>query len=204
MRRTRLFFIALTAALLGACGDPDGSGSAGNTGGSGGQGGGGQGGDGQGGAAGGAGGAGGSGGGGGQGGAGGSSPAKPVEGESKVVRSCAPNDGPAFTFTIGIAASTCDAMPLVPVLRISIFTNIDSPAGKTWDVAQSSPDGFGVFYPSADPSDLVFTKEGTLKIDTWDATKAATGSYDLVLQDGTHLAGSFNAVACLVEQPMCG
>src|SRR5687768_6175635 len=110
MRRMRLFLGLLTAALLVACGDSDGSGT-GASGGAGRQGGQGQGG---------AGGEGGSGGaGGGQGGSGGGSPAKPVEGESKVVRSCAPDDGPAFTFTIGLAASTCDAMPLVPVLRVS-------------------------------------------------------------------------------------
>jgi hypothetical protein len=186
----------LTAALLIACGDTTdgaGSGGAGGAGGSGGSGGaGGSGGSGQGGE----GGAGGSG--------GGAGPAMPVAGESNVVKSCAPNDGPAYTFTIGLTAATCGAMPAGPVLRLTIYTKLDMPAGNTWDMAQNSPDGFALYYPGDDPSNLVFGQEGTLTVDTWDATKAATGSYDVVLVDGTHLVGDFNATACLAESPMCG
>lgn len=183
-------------SLVVACGDSDGGGS-GTPGGSGGSAGGsgGQGGEGMGGAGGGAGGA---------GGAGGGAAAMPVEGESNVVRSCAPNDGPAYTVVIGLSAPTCGAMPAGEVLRVSIWTKLDMLAGNTWDVAQNSQDGFAAYYPGVDPSDLVFSSQGTLEIKTWDEMTSITGSYDIVLKDGTHLAGDFDATPCLVEMPMCG
>ena len=191
----RRFRTLLTAALLIGCGDSETGGSTSTASSAGGSGQGGEGGEG---------GAGGGDGGGGAGGGGGVGPAMPVEGESNVVRSCAPNDGPAYTFAIGLSASTCGAMPAGPVLRISIYTKLDMPAGNMWDVAQNSPDGFAVYYPGDDPSNLVFGKKGMLTVKTWDQTKAATGSYDVELVDGTHLVGLFNATACLVEAPMCG
>jgi hypothetical protein len=128
----------------------------------------------------------------------------PVPGESNVVRDCAPNDGPAYTVTVGLAAGTCNAMPAGPVLRIRMWTKLDMPAGNTWDLAENSPDGFAVYSPGGDPSNLIYSSKGTLAIKTWDEMTKVTGSYDIELTDGTHLVGDFNAAACLNDMPMCG
>lgn len=138
------------------------------------------------------------------GGAGGIGPAMPVQGESNVERSCAPNDAPAYVVVIGLAAAACGSPPAGPVLRVSLYTNIDMPAGSTWDLTENSPDGFALYQPGGDPSNLVFGSKGTLSIDTWDEMTTVTGSYDIELTDGTHLVGEFNATACLENMPMCG
>lgn len=186
----RGFLMILAAALLVARGDSDGGGNGTSSGSSSSAGGAGQGGAG--------------GGEGGAGGGGGSAAAMPVEGESNVVRSCAPNDGPGYTVVIGLSATTCGAAPAGEVLRISIWSKLDMLAGSTWDVAQNSPDGFAAYYPGGDPSNLVFSNKGTLVIKTWDEAASITGSYDVELTDGTHIAGDFDATPCLVEMPMCG
>jgi hypothetical protein len=146
---------------------------------------------------------GGSGGTGGQGGAGGSA-AVPVEGESRTIKSCAPDDGTAFTIEIGLPQATCDAAQAGPLLRISFYTHVDAPAGNTFVISQEiTGDGQAIFNPGGDPSNLIFAKNGTLTVDTWD-TASATGGYDIIFTDGTHLAGTFNAVGCLTNSPMCG
>ncbi len=62
----------------------------------------------------------------------------------------------------------------------------------------------GIYQPdSADPSNLVVVTSGALKVATWDMV-GATGTYDVILLDGTHLAGSFDALACLQTPGLCG
>lgn len=201
------YFPLIAIALLVACGDTDSSSGAGQTASSttGGDGGGGAG-SGEGGAGGAGGGAQGSGGAGGSaqgsGGAGGSA-AMPVPGQSSATRDCAPNDGPAITITIGLAARTCDAKPAGSVFRMTFYTHVDSPAGNTWNLDPNGGEAQGIYQPAGDPSNLVVVKTGSLSITTWDMVDAK-GSYDVTLNDGTHLAGSFDAIACLTNQPMCG
>jgi hypothetical protein len=138
----------------------------------------------------------------GSGGAGGSA-AMPVPGESRAVRDCAPDDGPARTITIGLAARTCDAQPAGSVFRMTFYTHVDSPAGNTWNLASNGGEAQGIYQPDGDPSNIIVVKTGSLSITTWDMMNAK-GSYDVVLNDGTHLAGSFDAIACLTDQPLCG
>jgi hypothetical protein len=202
------YFPLIAIALLVACGDTDSSSGAGQiaSGATGGDGGGGAG-SGEGGAGGTGGSAQGSGGAGGSaqgsGGAGGGSAAMPVPGQSSAIRDCAPNDGPAITITIGLAARTCDAMPAGSVFRMTFYTHVDSPAGNTWNLAANGGEAQGIYQPAGDPSNLVVVKTGSLSITTWNMVDAK-GSYDVILNDGTHLAGSFDAIACLTNQPMCG
>lgn len=140
--------------------------------------------------------------GGGQGGSGGSA-AMPVDGESRTIRSCAPDDGPALSVEIGLASKTCGSPAGGPLLRIIFYTHIDNPAGNVFDLAPSAGEAQAIYNPGGDPSNIIGSASGALSVDTWDMA-AAKGSYDVVMNDGTHLAGTFDAIACLMDQPMCG
>lgn len=138
----------------------------------------------------------------GSGGAGGSA-AMPVPGESKAARDCAPNDGPAITLTMGLAARSCDAQSAGSTFRITFYTHVDNPAGNTWTFGSNVAEAHGAYQPDGDPSNILYIKSGSLSISTWDMMNVK-GSYDVTLNEGTHLAGSFDATACLEGQPLCG
>lgn len=77
------------------------------------------------------------------------------------------------------------------------------PAGHTWNLSPNVGEGQGNYTPAADPASFVTVQTGTLSVDTWGAD-SATGSYDVILMDGTHLSGSFDAIPCLMNPAMCG
>lgn len=137
------------------------------------------------------------------GGQGGNSGGMPVAGEAAASPSCAPNDGPAFTIEIGLTERSCASPTGGTVLRLSFWTNTSMPAGHTWDLSPNAGEGQGTYTPASDPANFVAVETGTLAIDTWGAD-SATGSYDVILKDGTHLSGSFDAIPCLMNPAMCG
>lgn len=139
----------------------------------------------------------------GQGGGGGHSSGMPVDGAAAVSPSCAPDDGAAFTIEIGLTDRSCAAAPSGSVLRLSFWTNTSMPAGHTWNLAPNVGEGQGTYTPIADPTSFVSMDSGTLVVDTWAADSAA-GSYDVMLKDGTHLSGTFDAIPCLMTPAMCG
>jgi len=127
-----------------------------------------------------------------------------VPGEARVESDCAPDDGAAYSFHIGLAAASCDASPEGALLRITVWTGLDHMAGGAWNLAPSVGVAGTWYSPSGSSSDLVNGASGILRVTTWDETAGATGTYDVVLEDGTHLSGSFDAVACLGDGPLCG
>lgn len=139
----------------------------------------------------------------GQGGAGGASAGTPVEGQAVLTPSCAPNDGKAFTIEIGLAERSCTASPMASLLRLSFWTHVDMPAGNTWNLSPNIGEGQGNYTPASDPANFIGVDSGTLKMDVWTAD-SASGNYDVILMDGTHLSGSFDAIPCLMNPAMCG
>jgi len=148
-------------------------------------------------------------GGGGTGGAGsggggtGGSAVMPVAGEASATPSCAPDDGPAYTIDLGLPERSCVSKPAGPFLRLTFYTHVASPAGNTWDMAIPAGEAQGIYQPDGDPSNIIVVKSGALSVTAWD-TASAKGSYDVILNDGTHLAGSFDAIVCPGDPPLCG
>lgn len=126
----------------------------------------------------------------------------PVEGDARVERSCAPDDGAAYEFQIGLDGAGCESTPSGPWLRITVWADLEPMAGGAWDLDPAS----GVAGVWFDPGDGSFqgARAGSLTVSTWDETAGANGRYRLILEDGSRLSGDFEADACLQEQPPCG
>lgn len=125
-----------------------------------------------------------------------------VAGEATTVNDCAPDDGKAFTINIGLPEKTCFATPSGPLLRLSFYSHVDSPAGNSWTFGGGEAQG--IYQPdSKDPSNIVSVSIGSLLINSWDMF-GASGTYDVVLINGTHLVGTFVALGCLQEPALCG
>jgi hypothetical protein len=123
---------------------------------------------------------------------------------------CAPNDGPAWEFTIALG-SACDMAapdPSAPFVVISAydFEFLNNPVGMTiewtdWERASGShaPDGSnGMLVPSIG---------GALHIDSWDnpgeVGSTITGWYTMSFEAGEDIGAAFVATFCGGE-PMCG
>lgn len=117
---------------------------------------------------------------------------------SSVSESCAPDDGPAAEFTIGLIERACGAgFPAeAPMLRISLFQSLPLAAGE-----YNLDGGFGqVFYD--DGNGLVSGNSGKLTITSVTAD-GYLGTYDVTLMDNTNLVGDLDAIYCPID-PLCG
>lgn len=128
----------------------------------------------------------------------------PAEGPSDagiVADDCAPDDGPAMAFSFGLANDTCGdpAPPESAVVRIRIDYFDDTVV--THEFGITSGLGWGTY--DAGDGVLVDALFGHLNIDAWDAG-GVTGSYDIVLEDGSYYAATFEGAAYCPEDPMCG
>ena len=128
----------------------------------------------------------------------------PVDGEARVERDCAPDDGTAFTFIIGLDSASCDSDPSGPYLRIGVWYNLDPMAGGSWDLDPSKGVAGAWYSPTGDSSVTESAVSGRIEISTWDEINGATGSYALLTSGGSTLVGSFSALACLEDGPLCG
>lgn len=119
-------------------------------------------------------------------------------GPTVVENDCAPDDGSAVTFTIGVDGSTCSASSAgLPHARITIYQGMPLAAGDY--TFGDSGDGGAWF--SEDGTMEVAVSQGTLTVDSWGST--ITGSYELTVQGGETYAGTFDGIECTVKI-LCG
>ena len=123
-----------------------------------------------------------------------------------VRRSCAPNDGPAVTLSLGAAydPETCTIDFDSANVIISVYLD-------EWEV--SAPDTFrfdaedfrgdGQFCPGGDGACLE-ASAGEIQLETWSEGEGASGSWQITLGDDNR-SGSFAADWCTGEGgPYCG
>lgn len=117
---------------------------------------------------------------------------------ANVSESCAPDDGPAADFTIGLLERTCGAgLPAdAPTLRITLFQSLPLGAGE-----YNLDGGFGSVYYE-DANGVVSGNTGKLTI-TEVTADGYVGTYDVTLMNSTQLAGDFDAIYCPTDV-LCG
>lgn len=113
-----------------------------------------------------------------------------------VDNSCAPDDGAALEFRVGLAEAVCGAPWSGDQLRLLVY--------------QGAPLAPGVYPLDGglggatfdDGQGLVFGSSGSLTIESW-AEDAVVGSYEVTLEDRSVHAGDFVGPHC-ATMPMCG
>lgn len=118
---------------------------------------------------------------------------------AKYSDACAPDDGAAVDFDIGIALRECtaDFPEDAPIFRITLFQGVAVPVGE-----HKLDGGFGMAYLDNGDGTPVTGTTGTLTI-LAEVADGLVGTYDVTLSDDTHLAGSFDAVYC-PQDVLCG
>lgn len=118
---------------------------------------------------------------------------------AKYSDACAPDDGAAVEFSIGIALRECtaDFPEDAPIFRITLFQGVAVPVGE-----HQLGGGFGMAYLDNGDGTPVTGNTGTLTI-LAEVADGLVGTYDVTLSDDTHLAGSFDAVYC-PQDVLCG
>lgn len=112
--------------------------------------------------------------------------------DAAVYNDCAPNDGPAFRVEIGLTSATCDApWPTEQKLRIVVYVE---PPGAPGEFPLVFPNPADAFLDEGDDTPQ-FATEGKVIIESWQDDEV-TGSYDLILDGGAHLVGSFAGPYC--------
>lgn len=112
--------------------------------------------------------------------------------DAALYNDCAPNDGPAFRIEIGLTSATCDApWPTEDKFRIVLYNMAPVAPGEYLLVFPNEGDAF---LDNGDGSPQ-FATEGKVIIDAWQDDQV-TGSYDVTLDGGTHLVGSFAGPYC--------
>ncbi len=131
-------------------------------------------------------------------------------GDATVDNSCAPDDGLAWAFRIGLTAA-CDAAqpdPSEPYVTINIYDSalFETPVGTTsewtdWMLASGS------YAPEGSEGEIQSASAGSLHIESWEGQgevgSTLSGWYTLTLGDDTQIGGSFTATFCGGD-PMCG
>jgi hypothetical protein len=123
-----------------------------------------------------------------------------------VERTCAPNDGPAVTFSLGGAydPDTCaldiDSRNIV----ISIYLDeFDVSAPHTYRFDAEDLRGAGTICPGGEGVCLQ-ASAGEVRVETWDEGEGATGTWQLTIGDASE-SGSFDADWCAGQGgPYCG
>lgn len=114
---------------------------------------------------------------------------------AKVNNECAPDDGAALEFQIGVDMPGCDGS-FVGDLRIRVYQGAPlTPGDYPIDLAN----GIAVF---DDGTGEKLSESGTLTIDGWRGSEVS-GSYQVVFQDQSVAAGLFVAEHCMT-MPLCG
>lgn len=118
---------------------------------------------------------------------------------AKYSDGCAPDDGAAVDFDIGIALRECtaDFPDDAPIFRITLFQGVAVPVGE-----HKLDGGLGMAYLDDGDGTPVTGSTGTLTI-LAEVADGLVGTYDVTLSDDTHLAGSFDAVYC-PQDVICG
>jgi hypothetical protein len=123
-----------------------------------------------------------------------------VTGEpSKYEPACAPDDGPASEFKIGLAERLCssDFPEDAPLFRIILFTGPPLAPGE-----YKLDGGNGFAWLDTGDGMPVSGQVGTLTV-TEQTADGVIGTYDVTLEDSTNLAGEFDAIFC-DSDVLCG
>lgn len=123
-----------------------------------------------------------------------------VEGEpSKMKPACAPDDGPATEFEIGLAERLCssDFPEDAPIFRVVVFTG--PPPLAPGEYKLDNGNGFATF---DEGNGVINGFLGTITI-TEQSADGVKGTYDITLDDASNLAGDLDAVFCDADV-LCG
>jgi hypothetical protein len=137
---------------------------------------------------------------------GGTDAASSTFGAEIVQRSCAPNDGPALSFSFGAGydPETCTIDFDARAVTISIYLDewdVVAPATFTFDSEDFS--GSGSDCPAGD-GPCITASAGEIHLDTFGEDEGATGSWQLTTEAGT-ISARFDAEWCEGEGgPFCG
>lgn len=118
---------------------------------------------------------------------------------SSFGEACAPDDGPATEFQIGIALRACDSTfpDDAPIFRIVVYQGLPLAVGE-----HKLDGGLGFAYLDTGNGMPVTGDVGTLVV-TAVTADGLLGTYDVTLTDSTHLTGDFDALYCPVDV-VCG
>lgn len=120
---------------------------------------------------------------------------------SSYGEACAPDDGLATEFKIGLEQRECNAdFPAdAPIFRIVLFTQ---GPGELAPGEYKLDGGFGFAYLDQGDGSPLTGDVGTLTVVAVTAD-GLVGTYDVTLQDSTNLVGEFDALYCPVDV-LCG
>ncbi len=126
-----------------------------------------------------------------------------VEGptDGVVTNDCAPDDGPAFSITVGTYASDAcggafDPGPTLRILVVQDFGTQGTTATDDWAVASA-------WYSTDGTQETTQTAQWVVvRIPDWEET--ITGDYEVLLEDETLLVGTFSSVVSCPSDAMCG
>lgn len=117
-------------------------------------------------------------------------------GNATVDDSCAPDDGAALEFRVGLDEASCGAPWSGDQLRLLVYQGAPLTPGV---YPLDGSFGATVF---DDGQGFVFGTVGSLTIEAW-SEDAVVGSYEVTLEDRSMHSGSFVGPHCLT-MPMCG
>ncbi len=138
----------------------------------------------------------------GDGGAPDSSPQAQLQGI--VFRSCAPNDGPAYTFQVGPNPSCNPTSTTFNAAVITVWSPFPLGAG-TFTVGDGSfASGSSAFACPQPNAPCVQASGGTLVLTEFVDGTSASGSYTLSLPDGTTASASFTKATFCPNAEVCG
>lgn len=126
-----------------------------------------------------------------------------VEGptEGLVTSDCAPDDGPAFSISVGSYASDAcggafEPGPTLRFLVVDDFGTTGTTATDDWAVASAS------YSTDGTPETTQTAQWVVLRISAWEGT--VTGDYEVLLEDETLLVGTFSTVVSCPSDVICG
>jgi hypothetical protein len=129
-----------------------------------------------------------------------------VGSEGTYQADCAPNDGPAVAFLVGVPPG-CNNMPAdaTPQARFMAYPAQAGTlaAGDMWSYAQGSGGNLGIgWYPEGTAGSSVNVKSGTLKVISV-AQDGVQVDYSFETEAGAHYAGTAKLTFCMT-MALCG
>lgn len=139
----------------------------------------------------------------------------------RLARGCGPADQGYVGLVVGMTERSCSVALALPALVLPFeflgddgryelgtheFTRAElGGAGAVsggGSIAQE-PYGVGDYLPP-EPASPIKIERGSITLRTWDGGELIAGSYDVVLADGSRLAGEFDADICSADLIICG
>ena len=106
--------------------------------------------------------------------------------------SCAPFDGPAWTFVTSSGGPVCGGIPVSASLTIELWAYLETATpGTTYAIdTDFAHDGTATYCPAGGGGPPCLTLRGTMTVDAFVAGSSATFSYALTAADGTSYSGA--------------